>query len=185
MIWFTSDWHFYHEMILKYCERPFDTAGKMRSYILGQLKKYVKESDTLYIVGDMSLLHDSNSNRLMEDLKHVPGKKILIWGNHDRMQIASYLDMGISEIHSSLPFEYMIDSQRGYDFYLAHDPAWAQIPNTNWIHGHVHRMWKFKHLDELNVNLINVSVDVWDFKPVSIDQIIALMRTNECHTHEK
>jgi calcineurin-like phosphoesterase family protein len=44
------------------------------------------------------------------------------------------------------------------------------VDNGDWLlHGHVHDEWK------INGRMINVGVDVWDFTPVSLDEIEALV----------
>jgi calcineurin-like phosphoesterase family protein len=43
--------------------------------------------------------------------------------------------------------------------------------------GHVHEKWKIK-VSEKGTPMINCGVDVWDFKPVSIDQIMEIVKAN-------
>src|SRR5690606_2613015 len=57
---------------------------------------------------------------------------------------------------------YILDPTYGDDKY----ENWRPTDDGRWlICGHVHQNWKFKE------KMINVGVDVWDFKPVSIDEI--------------
>jgi calcineurin-like phosphoesterase family protein len=57
------------------------------------------------------------------------------------------------------------DSEERYREYRPKD-------NGLWLlHGHVHTTWKFKD------RMINVGVDQWDFTPVSLDQIKAVIRS--------
>jgi calcineurin-like phosphoesterase family protein len=52
--------------------------------------------------------------------------------------------------------------------YAAHRPAYP--PEDTWmLCGHVHEAWK------VHGRVINVGVDVWDYKPVSVEQILAVM----------
>lgn len=48
---------------------------------------------------------------------------------------------------------------------------WRPFNNGNWLLcGHIHEKWKTKE------KMINVGVDVWDFKPVSILEITEIMK---------
>jgi len=47
MDWFISDTHFGHANIIKYCSRPFRTAGEMDKVILDNINAVVKPDDTL------------------------------------------------------------------------------------------------------------------------------------------
>jgi calcineurin-like phosphoesterase family protein len=57
----------------------------------------------------------------------------------------------------------------GKKILLVHDPvdAYMQIENFDLaLTGHVHNIWKFKKY------IINVGVDVWDYYPVHMKQIL-------------
>ena len=47
-IWFTTDFHFGHSNIIRYCNRPFRDVAEMDQTILERLKASVKPNDTLY-----------------------------------------------------------------------------------------------------------------------------------------
>lgn len=52
--------------------------------------------------------------------------------------------------------------------YAEHRPTWGDVEEAGarWqIHGHVHEKWRVRD------RMINVGVDVWDFRPVSAAQI--------------
>ena len=178
-IWLTADWHWFHDNIIKYCGRPFDTEGQMRNYIKTQFNKLVKPEDEVYILGDMTLLPSRHSSKFMDNVLDLHGRRHIILGNHDRMLPADYLDMYFMSVHTSLEIEY-----EGRKFFLCHDPAWAQIPGTTCIHGHIHRHYRYKYIRELDIHLVNVGVDVWSFKPVNITEIIALLDKKEEDTYQ-
>jgi calcineurin-like phosphoesterase family protein len=61
------------------------------------------------------------------------------------------------------------------DIDLVHDPAKSLVRRDKlWICGHVHNL--FPKL--MRPNLVNVSVDVWDFKPASLDEILELTKNS-------
>lgn len=162
MIWFTADQHFDHFNIIEYCHRPFKNSGIMERQLIHNFNQLVDENDTVYHVGDFSMHTESNKYRVKTILNKLKGKHILIMGNHDQMKPFSYVKAGFLEVHTSLSL--------GINFYLAHDPAWAVMnENLIWLCGHVHQL--FKQVK----NVINVGVDVWDYKPVSLYQIEKLV----------
>ena len=60
----------------------------------------------------------------------------------------------------------------GTDFIFNHDPAiHCMFPNKIIICGHVHNLFKVQK------NVINVGVDVWDYKPVSFEQLKPYIKT--------
>jgi calcineurin-like phosphoesterase family protein len=51
-VWFTSDFHFGHANIIRYCDRPFSSVAEMDEAILDRLNSCVKTMDHLYFLGD-------------------------------------------------------------------------------------------------------------------------------------
>lgn len=165
MIWFTSDWHLDNENVIKYCQRPFKNKGRMNHAILSNYRNIVKESDTVYFIGDLSFRGSDNLNWYINTFGKLPGTKHLILGNHDRLTVWQYEDAGFMTIHSSLHLELL-------DLYLVHDPAKTLVLKDKvWICGHLHNIVG----KIIARNIFNVCVDVWDFKPVSLDSIMELI----------
>ena len=164
MDYFTSDWHMGHErLVLKYCNRPFRTIRQHDKALPRLANSILTEDDTLYFLGDLTLAGRDYLTLFTKIVQKINTENlILILGNHDRMTWYNYLQMGFDSVHSEL---YLPE----YDLYLTHDPANAiKDMSKMWLCGHVHQHWK-----KIS-NTINVGVDVWDFKPVSIQQIQAI-----------
>ena len=49
MIYFTSDQHFGHRNIIRFCSRPFSTVGEMDAALIWNWNKKVEDDDTVYI----------------------------------------------------------------------------------------------------------------------------------------
>jgi calcineurin-like phosphoesterase family protein len=127
----------------------------MHKTLLRNHNELVKPEDTLYIIGDV--YWKNSVNELRNIMENYNGNKILVLGNHDRLRPFDYLEAGFSQIATCLWVE---------RFLLVHDPAAAAMyPDTPVICGHVHGL--FKKVS----NVLNVGVNVWDFKPVSMDQV--------------
>jgi calcineurin-like phosphoesterase family protein len=160
MIYFTADTHFGHENIVRYCGRPFKNAHQMDKAITENYNAIVKPEDTCYFLGDFTM--SANTEQIHRWLNALNGKKVLVLGNHDRLKPFTYVELGFQSVHTSLTLGYAR---------CVHDPAPACGTNLpyRWLVGHVHGL--FKHLDAGRVT--NVGVDVWDFFPVSEDQLQA------------
>ena len=156
MIYFTSDLHLEHPNIIHYCGRPFRNVQQMNKVLIKNWNSVINEDDVVYMLGDLSIKPPAYKRGLWHFVDNMKGKKHLILGNHDYLEPFDYIDMGFISVHTMLWLE---------EFTLIHDPAQAYKINGPVLHGHVHQNWK-KHK-----NAINVGVDVWDFKPVSIDDI--------------
>ena len=81
MIYFTSDTHFGHHNIIKYCDRPFDNVHTMDQVIIDNINNVVSVDDTLYILGDFCF----KGGKPEQYLSRIVCQDIhLVLGNHDR-----------------------------------------------------------------------------------------------------
>lgn len=191
-VFFTSDQHFGHSNILKYCPRPFSDLEDMKIQIIERYNSVVKPEDTVFHLGDFSM-----HPRELIVLSRLNGEKHLICGNHDHVHpmncksqekkdrvMKVYLDSGFSSVQtedallvSNAPFEKIVLHHMPYvgDHTEAGErfSQWRPKDEGNWLlHGHVHQHWKVK----VNRNQINVGVDVNNFYPVSLDSILEIIR---------
>lgn len=169
MEWFTADQHFDHERIIELASRPFKNVKQMNSVIIARYREVVKPDDTVYFIGDVSLRGPENYGyycRLLN--KRLPGRKILILGNHDGLKPFNYVNAGFESVHTSL----VIKDWDGNEYVLCHDTAASCIDRgfnpskaRIWVCGHVH-----DHYKELG-NVINAGVEVRNFYPMSFDEV--------------
>lgn len=159
-----SDTHFDHRNIIEYCKRPFSNREQMNQTLLKNWNSHIKKSDTVFFLGDMSFgRHSRNAQYWQSQLN---GKQIFIIGSHDNPPPQAYLNQAIVRY-------------KGREFLLVHNPRDPdRIPKgwSGWIiHGHKHNnsMGKFPFINGEN-KTINVSVELINYKPVNIDQILAL-----------
>jgi calcineurin-like phosphoesterase family protein len=137
----------------------------MRKILIENFNDTVPEDGVCFFIGDMGMLGTSQWERLTGLLKKLNGAKHLILGNHDEMKPFRYVNIGFTSVHTSLQLILEIDGKR-VKFVLNHDPCiWDLVPDdTVLLCGHVHNL--FKILPQKNT--INIGVDVWNYKPVSI-----------------
>lgn len=162
--WFISDTHFFHANMLKFKDngggliRPFDSVKDMNEYMIMKWNSVVKDNDNVYHLGDVTFDYGKEFNQLMSRLK---GRKRLTLGNHDKIKGTNLLDW----------FE-KVDLWKGFkewNFTASHMPLMLQSLRDGAynVHGHVHQ----NSLN--NPNYINVSVEVRNYTPVSIEEISA------------
>lgn len=161
--WFISDHHFWHENILKFKDdndnfiRPFQTLNTMHEYMIDRWNSVVKDNDYVYHLGDVTFRYDGGLSNIMSQLK---GRKRLIIGNHDRLKGTKLMNW----------FE-KVELWKGFaehDFTCSHMPLRLQSLRDGHfnVHGHTHQ----NHMEDLHY--INVSVEVRDYTPVHLDQIL-------------
>jgi len=163
MLYFTADLHLGHENIIRLCERPYKNASQMDSKLIKNWNSVIKNhTDIVYILGDFSLRGKSHEDWYINILRKLRGRKILILGNHDRMNPFDYVELGFESVHTSLIIE--------NEILLCHDPAWSVAVPKGWITlcGHVHDAFRYLATPR---NIINVGVDVWDYRPISFNEI--------------
>lgn len=185
---FTADLHLGHANIIGYCDRPFTSVEAMNQALLSNWTETVGEHDEVWVLGDVAMGRITESLPLIAAL---PGRKHLVPGNHDRCwagnrrlrpeDVDMYTDVGFDIAPGSVPlrlaevpvvachFPVAGDSQE-QDRFVEHRPV---VPATSWLlHGHVHEKWK------VNGKQINVGVDVWDYRPVSEQTLLDLIRSS-------
>ncbi len=179
---------FGHENVIGYCDRPYLNAHEMNVDMVEKWNSVVKPEDTVYYLGDFSM-----STHNIHIVSKLNGNVLLLPGNHDRS--FNYLD----KKQSSLPqrrklyydagFKKILEQPTSikvgdYDVLLSHFPYFEDHSEFNirykeyrpkdngqfLLHGHIHQNWLKKSRQ------INVGVDVWGFKPVSENTIIAVIK---------
>ena len=83
-IWVTSDTHFNHANIIKYCNRPFSSVEEMNETIIANWNKVVSERDIVYHLGDFAL---GDKSLIPNILRRLNGCIKVIMGNHDNLDI--------------------------------------------------------------------------------------------------
>lgn len=180
MFWMTSDLHFGHENILKFCDRPFSSVEEMNEALIKKFNNKVSQLDTTFFLGDMFFC---NVNTARDILSRMHGTKILIRGNHDLSPNLMY----------KIGFDAVLESARikvgRSHIMLSHFPyrrqpwnhLWLRLTNPKyrhklnfkkledqglWLcHGHTHSK------EQVKGRMIHVGVDAWNYEPVPITKI--------------
>lgn len=173
MIYFISDTHFFHSNIINLAGRPFKNQAEMHSVLIRNWNSYITDKDEVYILGDFSFR--GSGEEVNNILKKLKGKKYLIKGNHDK-----FID---DETFDNSLFVWIKDfyilNYKKRKFVLFHYPIleWpGYFRGDIHLYGHVHNSGKDplqrSRIDTLGNNAINVGVDVNNYFPISIEEII-------------
>lgn len=173
-IFFTSDNHFGHANIIKYCNRPFDNVDEMDEAMIRNWNEVVSEDDMVYHLGDFTL---GNSGFAQSIFRRLNGN-ISILNNsyhHDKRWIpSSYIGVTnyntVSGYVYSLPPIFVLDASYKV-IVLCHFPmaVWDRKHyGSIHLHGHSHGEYKYKR----GTLAFDVGVDSWGFTPVSLEEVI-------------
>ncbi len=174
MIWTTSDQHFLHKAIIRYCNRPFNDVKEMNEVMIEKWNSVVKQDDLVIHCGDlcMGTLKDIEK----KIVPRLNGKLLIIKGNHDKAahRRKLYNRLGIEVIPS------YIMRYKGILFGFNHKPIDRRLffkerkeefrPDILMCYGHIHQ---YAPKGLVN-NSFHVGVDTNDFTPVSLDYIVEL-----------
>jgi calcineurin-like phosphoesterase family protein len=191
--YFAGDLHFLHNQIFIYKKRGFETIEEMNEAIINNFNKVVRPQDYLIILGDVFL---GNKTKAKELISRLVGHKTLVRGNHD-MSTRQCLGMGFEWVCQSMTLNI-----QGTTILLSHYPyrynflkKWYklaknylrgrrvdqrdfdQAPKDHGmilVHAHTHQK------DKVRGRQICVSLDAWNNKPVSEDQLASLINRINC-----
>lgn len=155
---FTSDLHFGHVNIVKYCNRPYKDVEEMNQGIINTWNSIVRPEDMVYVLGDVIMGHKEQTAPLVGLLC---GHKHLIIGNHDEPKKLALLAPYFESMQEKLLT--MVD---GHEVLMTHIPFEVDDPvhGRKYLCGHVHDEWI------TNDVWINVGIDIWG-KPVTLEEL--------------
>ena len=174
-IYFTSDTHFGHDDIIKFCHRPFKDVEEMNSELIRRWNEKVGPDDTIFHLGDFAFGGSDIWNNI---LKQLNGHKILIIGNHDIKNLRE----GYMQYFDYVGPQLLLNIEER-SVYLNHYPflcyggSWRSPKNAVYqLFGHVHSGPTSSGLDtERLVSLFkyqyDVGVDNNNFTPISWSEV--------------
>jgi len=160
----TSDLHMGHEKSLTFLMpngerlRPFSSIEEMHETIIERWNKKVHRRDTVYCLGDIAF-----SNTALRMMEQLNGRKILVAGNHDRLNAKLYL-------------QYFADVRGAYfrdGLIFTHIPVHPDNLQGNYIgnvHGHLH-CHKVMINGEEDKRFFNACLEPNNFSPVPLEHI--------------
>ena len=157
-VFFTSDEHYGHKNIIKFCNRPYDSVDEMNQDIIDKFNSVVPSNGLTIHAGDFLL---GKSVKSQDIISSLAGRHIFIKGSHDKWSDGAS--------HHEI-IELTIDKQPIIICHYAMR-VWARSHYNSWhLYGHSHgglppegKSW-------------DIGVDSNDFYPLSYDDIKTIMK---------
>lgn len=178
MEFFTADQHFFHNNIIKYCDRPFKNYKEMHDTLVSNHNSVVKQTDTVYHLGDFAM--SASYDKVINVVQQLNGIHFFIMGSHDKwlerlVKTNNYAEDVYNNIihYRGRRIEITIKNKFiSMDHYC--QKTWARSHyNSYHLFGHSHgrllpvgKSW-------------DVGVDNNNFYPISFDQIKEIMDKRE------
>lgn len=163
--WLISDAHLEHPSIPKFRDLVTSVEDNTEQ-IVHHWKNLVGPNDNVICLGDMAW-----NKRGLVILQSLPGRKVLVPGNHDHQTDVNHIEL--SKTYAKICGG-LVNYSGG--FWLQHAPM---HPEELWgktnIHGHMHR----NALQD--PRYVNVNVDFTGMRPVLLDDI----KSGKFTTHDK
>lgn len=167
--WFTSDTHFGHANIIRYCDRPFKHQTEMNEVMIERWNEKVAPDDHVYHLGDFSFGQRSWSEGVVWRLNGVIH---CLTGNHDKKKrMPRHIDGKF--IHLGHYHELVVEEKSIrwgiLPIILCHYPfdSWNKSCHGSvHLHGHCHG-----NLKTTRNRRLDVGVDCHDFYPLSLEEI--------------
>lgn len=188
MIFYTSDEHYNHKNIILYAGRKYKDVEEMNQALIDNHNSIVSANDTTYHLGDFSM----SATVVKDILSQLNGTHILIPGNHDKCHPchkkfnkikSEYIGYGFKDVIVEQTIDIKGLGLVKFNHLPYIDPGWDDVRYSQFkpkptgekylFHGHVHNSWQTKG------NMINLGVDVWDYKPVELEYLIDFIKSRE------
>lgn len=173
MIFYTADLHLSHSNIMRFSSRPFESVKEMNETLVNNWNSVVSAEDDVYIIGDVLFKMSIHPEAYLEKMK---GRKHLIIGNHDRQHLSK--DIFTSQFETI--DHYLVISDEGRKVVLFHYPIleWdGYFRGSYHIYGHIHNSENIANKVMKKIpNAFNAGVDVNDYTPQTLSQLIARNR---------
>ena len=158
-VYFTSDTHFGDPRALRFDHRPFPDLAAHDAALIERWNARVTPDDTVWHLGDVAL--GPPPERVAAIVAALNGTKHLIVGNNDgpgTLALPAWASVGH---YAELTFDDTLLVLCHYAFRTWNAMGRGSIN----LHGHSHGALRTQ------TRQYDVGVDVWDFRPVTLDEI--------------
>lgn len=183
-VFFTSDTHFGHSNIIKYCARPFDNTNDMDEALINNWNAKVPKDGIVYHLGDFAWGSINYWEKIREQLN---GEIILIYGNHDEKYLNNKL---MYKLFKEVTPQKKIWINK-IPIYMNHYPflcfggSYKGLGATWQLFGHVHSNPRseegldHKRLVNCFPTQYDVGVDNNNFTPISFDELHSYIKNRQ------
>lgn len=181
MIFYVADTHFRDEKIFNKCNRPFANLIEYENVLINRWNSKVKNSDTVYVLGDLVL---DGCVEALDVFVKLNGHKHLLIGNHDEGLLETIRQKGLFETIDFI--KVMQDGDK--KVCVCHYPLmdWIEFNRNGYhVYGHIHNKTiqngvAYQQIKEYFIDkpAYNCSVDITQYEPVTLDEMIRLKEVN-------
>lgn len=168
-----ADQHFGHEKTITTFKghdgrplRPFSSVEEMNRALVDNAKARVGSRDTTYFLGDVVI-----DPKWLYLLHEIPGRKILIPGNHCRLPVARYAEW-FDDVMVYKTFKTKGTFNRFVCTHVPIHPDSLRRWGAN-VHGHLHSGVVVGADKRPDPNYLCVSVEQTDYRPLTLDEVRA------------
>jgi len=177
MIYFTSDFHFFHNKNFIAQARGFESVEEMNKMIIQNYNSVIQPEDDVYILGDIMLGGADLFEEGITLCNQLKGRIHLVRGNHDTdKRWTAFLEQctwDIEEANNAIYLDY-----KHYHFYLSHYPTLTSNHDFDKplkqrllnICGHTHTTDPWS--DYNKGYIYHCEIDANNCMPVPIDNIV-------------
>lgn len=183
-LWFTADNHFFHENIIKFCERPFKNVEDMNQKLIQNWNTVVAKDSDVIIAGDF--IHSGRVENIQNILNSLNGNKWLVYGNHcyqnkfERPIVQALFD---GRCYDAMDFQVLDEDfeDKFVKFHITHYPCEAWTRGAIHLHGHIHSGPRAKGTEVLLKKSMryDVGVDNNNYFPISYQELMIVI-TKQC-----
>lgn len=182
-VFFTSDFHLFHNNVLKFDKRPFSDVHEMHKVIEERWNETVSEDDIVIYLGDLSFARKDDKAYVDGMMWSLNGTIHYVMGNHDDYReipkekryesVQDYLEVRIA---------HMVDGKRVETLFCCmHYPifSWNKAHHGSYmIHGHSHG--NLHHGEDAsfydNRRVIDVGCMLTDYRPISYLEVMEKLK---------
>lgn len=165
-IFFSSDHHFGHNKPYdtftradgRFMRCEFTNSEEADQAMIDRHNAVVKDNDRVYMVGDICF-----HKKHLYKVGLMKGRKVLIKGNHDILDIKDYLEY-FDDVRGVHQFDGVV---------LTHIPIHPDSLGR-WgfnVHGHLHEKRVQSPLHQIDRRYFNVSVEQINYTPISLEEV--------------
>ena len=160
-VFFISDTHFGDHRVLNLYPRPFASVAAMDAEMVARWNAVVTPEDEVWHLGDFAIRQPQATVAELLGLLH--GRKRLLAGNNDPPATTQLDGWETVQPYAEITVEGVLLVLCHYPFRTWHDMGKGSVN----LHGHCHGRLTPQPRQ------FDVGVDVWDFRPVTLCEILA------------
>ena len=178
-LYMTSDSHWSHFNITKYCHRPFESRSEMDNALIANWNSVVPEDGIVVHCGDFMLPHKTGDKEYSKIWNKLNFKTLVLCrGNHDRIECGTYQ----YDNKTVIVTDFTMINVEGIKIMACHYPLLA-YPSDFQIFGHIHTLNDGTCYgvdgdvnERLRKTQYDVGADQNNYTPISYWQLVDIFR---------